>query len=288
MGFFGKKEEKLDEKTNPNNNRTFKHGDDVSDNLANNHFQFLEFFHLPSAYFVAFKAYIETFDDAYKSDWKTTQVYGRMDPIATFQRTTRSINCGFKVVASSVQEAEQNMRRISLLLQMLYPSFDTEGMPGATTTGARTASRADTRVRTIKGSPLFKVKFLNWIARGSGGDAGSAEDSGLLGYINGFTFKPNLEAGSFQVGLHLYPKYVDLSFTLSVIHEDPLGWDTGGTEGDEAGMGSGFRSTPVSPELPYGSDITTKGKRKKNKMSDEQAKRFKALKEATQSKIVGG
>jgi hypothetical protein len=287
MGLFGKKGEKLDTKTNPNNNRTFKHGDDGSDNLANNHFQFLEFFHLPSAYFVAFKAYIESFDDAYKSDWKTTQVYGRMDPIATFQRTTRSISCGFKVVASSVQEAEQNMRRISLLLQMLYPSFDTEGMPGATT-GQRTASRSDTRVRTIKGSPLFKVKFLNWISRGSGADAGSAEDSGLMGYINGFTFKPNLEAGTFQVGLHLYPKYVDLNFTLSVIHEDPLGWDAGGTEGDEPGMGNNFLSTPTSPELPYGSNITTKKKPKKNAMSTKQSARHKALAKATQSKIVGG
>jgi len=278
MGFFGKKEEKLDEKTNPNNNRTFKHGDDVSDNLANNHFQFLEFFHLPSAYFVAFKAYIESFDDAYKSDWTTKPVYGRMDPIATFQKTTRSINCGFKVVASSIQEAEQNMRRISLLLQMLYPSFD------ASVFGSKIKAKDEIAVRTIKGSPLFKVKFLNWIARGSGADAGSAEDSGLLGYINGFTFKPNLEAGTFQVGLHLYPKYVDLNFTLNVIHEDPLGWDLGNYDA----AGGDFRSSPASPELPYGSNINTKKKPKKNKMSTKQEKRFKALAKATQSKIVGG
>ena len=52
-----KKPDNINEYYNPNNSRTFRDGDQGSDNLANNHFQFLEFFHLPSSYFVAFKAY---------------------------------------------------------------------------------------------------------------------------------------------------------------------------------------------------------------------------------------
>ena len=115
---------------------------------------------------------------------------------------------------------------------------------------------------------------------------GSAEDSGLLGYINGFTFKPNLEAGTFQVGLQLYPKYVDLSFTLNVIHEEPLGWDAAAGDRDKDKK---FRSSPTTPELPYGSDITTKKRRtKKNAMSTKQAARHKELAKANQGKIVGG
>ena len=44
-----KKPDNINEYYNPNNSRTFRDGDQGSDNLANNHFQFLEFFHLPSS-----------------------------------------------------------------------------------------------------------------------------------------------------------------------------------------------------------------------------------------------
>ena len=104
------------------------------------HAQHLEFYHLPSGYFVLFKAFLTRYSDDYKSKWKKTEVYGRMDDIATFVKTSRTISVGFKTVAASVQEAEENMTRISLLLQMLYPSFDT---------------LEDPNISTIKGSPLF-------------------------------------------------------------------------------------------------------------------------------------
>tara|TARA_R110002124_G_scaffold66277_3_gene180711 strand:- start:5709 stop:6560 length:852 start_codon:yes stop_codon:yes gene_type:complete len=279
-----KKPDEINEHYNPNNSRTFRDGDDGSDNLANNHFQFLEFFHLPSAYFVAFKAYLNNFTDDYTSRWNEEQVYGRMDPIATFERTSRKINCGFKVVASSVQEAEQNMRRISLLLQMLYPSYESaEGK------GAVFLSRRDSQepVSTIKGSPLFKVKFLNWISNSDSPGASSAEDSGLLGYINGFSFKPDLDAGTFQVGTDLYPKFVSINFSLNVIHEHSLGWDRSQTLGGIiTGRGS-FQSTPAAPAFPYGKNITQRNKSVRNSMSKEQEKRFKEL-SAASKKLIGG
>lgn len=273
--------ENIDPNYNPNNSRTFKDGDQGSDNLANNHFQFLEFFHLPSSYFVAFKAYLENFTDDYASSWKTENVYGRMDPIATFERTTRKINCGFKVVASSVQEAEQNMRRISLLLQMLYPSYESSAPNSAATEGENNKSET---VSTIKGSPLFKVKFLNWISNGQRLGAGGAEDAGLMGYISGFSFKPNLDAGTFQLGVDLYPKYVDLSFTLNVIHEHPLGWDEAGA--DQSGE-QRFRAGPQANRFPYGKNVGQKNKQTVSKMSSEQENRFIELSNAA-TKLIGG
>ena len=154
------KKPKFDKDYNPLNNRTFKDGDNVSDNLSNNHFQFLEFFHVPSEYFVAFKAYLTNFSDDYSTEWEQTQVYGRMDPIVTYKRTGRKINCGFDIVASSVQEAEQNMRRFSLLTQMMYPSYESTAADGE-------QQGDDANLSTIKTGPLFKVKFLNWIQNSS-------------------------------------------------------------------------------------------------------------------------
>ena len=273
-------------KENPNNSRTFKYGDNGSDNLANNHFQFLEFFHLPSSYFVAFKAYLESFSDDYRSDWARKEVYGRMDPIATFKKTTRTISVGFKVVASSVQEAEQNMRRISLLLQMLYPSYESPALQGSTTS----ADKKESVVSTIKGSPLFKVKFLNWITNSYGGlNVVSAEDGGLLGYIDGFSFTPQLDGGVFQVGLDLYPKYVDLNFSLNVIHEHPLGWDVAQTERNTAPGEQSFLSGPVKGfgTFPYGKNTLQDKTPKKNKMSSEQESHFKELQMASARRITG-
>tara|TARA_R110000851_G_scaffold316149_1_gene479069 strand:- start:5195 stop:6025 length:831 start_codon:yes stop_codon:yes gene_type:complete len=269
--------EDIDPNYNPNNSRTFKDGDQGSDNLANNHFQFLEFFHLPSSYFVAFKAYIENFTDDYASSWKTENVYGRMDPIATFERTTRKISCAFKVVASSVQEAEQNMRRISLLLQMLYPSYESSAPNSAATVGENNKSET---VSTIKGSPLFKVKFLNWITNSESPFGGGAEDTGLMGYISGFSFKPQLDGGTFQIGVDLYPKYIDLSFTLNVIHEHPLGWGVNDrpTSGD-------FRTEPQNVLFPYGKNVSQKGKSKPPKLSSDQ--KFLELRSAA-NKLIGG
>ena len=70
------KKPKFDKNYNPLNNRKFKDGDNVSDNLANNHFQFLEFYHVPSGYFVAFKAYLTNFSDDYNTSWNANSTYG--------------------------------------------------------------------------------------------------------------------------------------------------------------------------------------------------------------------
>jgi len=276
--------ETIDKNYNPNNSREFKDGDDGTDNLANNHFQFLEFFHLPSAYFVTFKAYINNFSDDYASSWKAENVYGRMDPIATFERTSRKINCGFKVVASSVQEAEANMRRVSLLLQMLYPSYESGSPNQAKDLGEENAGEI---VSTIKGSPLFKVKFLNWITNSDSWGQVGAEDCGLMGYISGFSFKPQLDGGVFQVGYDIYPKYVDLNFTLNVIHEHPLGWDARNLP-DGASTGEGeFRAGPNADKFPYGKKITQAEKGTLSKMSSDQEDRFKELAAASRI-LIGG
>jgi len=276
--------EAIDKDYNPNNSRTFKDGDQGSDNLANNHFQFLEFFHLPSSYYVTFKAYLSNFTDDYTSSWKSENVYGRMDPIATFERTSRKINCGFKVVANSVQEAEANMRRVSLLLQMLYPSYES-GQPMMQGGGGWESEVG----ATIKGSPLFKVKFLNWIQNSAYPDVGSAEDSGLMGYIGGFSFKPDLDSGVFQVGLDLYPKYIELSFSLNVIHEHMLGWDAQMGEKGNKDKGS-FRAGPILgfDTFPYGKSTYQAKKSKTDRLSEDQADRFKEMSQASKKLISGG
>jgi len=255
----------------------FIYGDE-SDNLANNHYQYLEFYHVPSNYSVAFKAFIDSFNDVYKSDWKSEKVYGRMDPIANFSRTSRKISVGFKVVAASIQEAEQNMRRISLLIRMLYPSYNKEGWAFEPNRSAPPFQLA-----TIKGAPIFKVKFMNWIsAPGEHRIGGDASDSGLMGYLDGLSFKPRIETGVFQNGLQIYAKEVSLNFNLNVIHETDLGWEDAIDEktlnSEEIGD---FKTFPYGfgKSEGLGFKIPQKGKRKE---------KFDNLRKATQATITGG
>ena len=175
---------------------------DPTDFLANKHGQVITFTHLPTQVDVQFKAYIKQFQDTFSSKWTPTTGYGRMDDIQTFQQTTRKINIGFDVVASSLEEAKANMTRISTFANMLYPVFDGDVESGG---------------QTIKSAPLVRMKFMNWSQEVGG-------KRGLLGTLNGFTFSPNMERGVFHDKTDIYAQTFQVSTTLTVIHEEPLGW----------------------------------------------------------------
>ena len=290
--FWKKKKDEELAKKSPVNSRYFDNGDPGTDNLANNYAQYIEFFHLPSSYFVSFKAFLTEFTDNYSSEWNTSQVYGRMDPIATFKRTSRKINVGFQVPAASVQEAEQNMTRMSLLLQMLYPSYDSSALSKMEATQG--SGKTSETISTIKGSPLFKIKFLNWI-KGSSYETTSvesgmvqtegkigldAQSSGLMGFVEGFSFTPDLDAGTFQAGLELWPKLMTVNFAFNVIHEHELGWEKTKSTGK-----GGVIANPSNDFFPYGRDSRFY-KQDKSPQEEKQEKRFKELQKAQQKLLT--
>jgi hypothetical protein len=224
----------------------FFKGDNVSDNLANNHFQVVDIYHIPSGRSVSFKAAITTFVDNYQAQWNRNEVYGRMDPIGTYKRTSRQITLGFSVMASSFQEAEENLRRISLLAQMHYPSMDVgnQNKPG----GIKGSDNSP----TMRGGPLWKLRFLNWIGNGEPGL--KASTSGLMGWSDGIQFAPNLEMGVFQDGLNIYPKNYEVQFTFNVVHEKTLGWDY--SERTKDAEGESIKK-PINDTFPYGRTVNS-------------------------------
>jgi len=158
--------------------------------------------------YVSFPAFVENFSDAYTSDWNSEQVFGRMDPIATFSHTRRAISVAWVIPADSIERARQNMERINILLQMLYPLYTKR--EGAT---------------TMNMGPLMRIRYLNLMQRAD-------SNEGLLGYVNGFTMDPLTEEGSFYgTGTggspEIFPKTVRLNFELTVLHEHSLGFVKG-------------------------------------------------------------
>jgi len=219
---------------------------DPATNLALKRGQFLEILHIPSGQSIKFKAYIDDYQDKYDSEWTSTDVYGRMDPVHQYQGTKRVISLDWIVPAFSVAEAKLNHEKCSLLFSMLYPNYSENGERSSAT--------------QISTAPVFKVKFGNLIQDPTyGAGEGSVEDAGLVGAISGFTYAPNIEAGFIdnvnttgyrETGLtdlalgtnsyangfigQLYPKEVKLSMEYTVFHTNPLGWS--GTDKRTAGF----------------------------------------------------
>ena len=161
--------------------------------------------HLPSGQDVKFKAFLTQFEDQFTSDWNTEQVFGRMDPIKNYRGTQRIITLGWDVVANDLEEAKFNLENCSLLLSMLYPSFE-DGQQDNTQTTAEgsvqraaeesallgpnqeTAATVNGNTTRIQGAPLFKLKFANLIqSTKATGDLSNIED-GLVGAIDGLTY----------------------------------------------------------------------------------------------------
>lgn len=192
----------------------------------------IEFHHVPSGQYVEFKAFLTDFSDNYESSWNEEEVYGRNDPLLTFEGTRRDISLGWKVLAKDPIEARENMKRVSTLINFLYPHYDVPA--NRDTTISSTA---------ISAAPLLKIRMINWIQDVSGATDprgyGRAEGTGLLGKPDGISFQPNLDEGFIWadeipvsesdtgdevVGYRLFPKEFELSMNFTVNHQHALGW----------------------------------------------------------------
>ena len=195
--------------------------------------------HLPTNRIVEFEGWVTEFNDQFASEWNTETVYGRMDPLVTFQRTGRSISLGFDVVSDNAAHAARNLGHIGELIRFLYPVYDDKER------GLQTR---------LKAAPLIGLKWTNL--------ASSADNNRMLtGYLAGVNYTPDLSVGGFlqggtqevenfetyngdndfalpsgplistsyttvtrERGLHFIPKKVSISLQYTVIHTHLMGW----------------------------------------------------------------
>jgi len=208
--------------------------------------------HIPSGKRVAFKAFVDHFSDRYNMRWNSEDVYGRMDPIKTFQRTSRSLDLSIAVPAASAYDSYKNLQRLSQHIRMCYPTY---------TNASKTGNRV------LKAAPLLRVKFMNW-AR----DAVNP-NRGLVIALEGIAFAPDMKAGVFDGddgtimdvpltdsllgGLmsnfgdttafgtpSLYPKLFTLKLNGDILHTHPLGFSD---EWGELPQGGGHVDTGGNP-----------------------------------------
>jgi len=183
-----------------------------------------------------FKAFITDFTDDYNSEWASESVFGRMDPLDTFQATSRKISLAWDLVAYDLTEAQYNLGNINKVAQLLYPTYKRIGGRGSS-------------AASITTPPLVRIEFGGLIY-----DALSME--GLVGHINSLSINPDFDAGAFVLNLErttatargtevkgsraphdqIFPKVIRVNCDFSPIHTHELGWSTNGDPlwGEEA------------------------------------------------------
>lgn len=162
--------------------------------------------HLPTQSEVSFRGWVTRFDDNYTSEWNETQVYGRMDPLTTFQGTGRKISIDFDVPSGDYEQAMHNLLNINRLIEFLYPVYND---------GPRSMQN------TLKASPLIGMRWTNLIAN-------PADGQKLVGYLAGCSYAPNMAEGGFIIGgsgkKSYAPKVLSISLNYTVIHTHLVGW----------------------------------------------------------------
>ena len=195
----------------------------------------IEIAHIGSGKMAVFPAWLTDYSDDYTSEWKTERIFGRNDPIGSFVGVSGKINISLEIPSFSVAEAKNNLHQVEHLMANLYPSYK---------------DRAG--VDVLEAYPLVKVRFSNLIKK-TGAKADGDIAGGLTGWIESVSYSPDLEAGfhhppggsesktsmSFSeseaagesggeyegaTSHTFYPKKINISFSLSVVHEHKLGW----------------------------------------------------------------
>jgi hypothetical protein len=189
---------------------------DTSSEYATKTGALLEFKSMISGVNVIFKAFLTDFSQNFASTWNAESVFGRMDPIPTFDNTKRTISVGWDIPSYDMSDAKNNLHKCSVLVQMLYPNYSAtqnfvpEGQEG-------NGSFNSTLANSLTKPPLLKLKFANLISTSSPGT-----DDGLLGWVDGINWQPKLDEGMFVHNGKFYPKVISLSCTFNVLHQENL------------------------------------------------------------------
>ena len=203
--------------------------------------------HIPTGQTILFDSWLTGFTDAFSSTWAGTPVYGRMDDLLTFTKTSRVITIAFDVVAADLKEAQENQFRLNKLAQFLYPVYSNSIAPATEASpNGPDVPRARANSRVLKAAPLLKMKFNSLISNpaAAGGE--------LVGYLNGFTYAPNILDGQFFANKTTSRDMVyqshNVQLTYNVLHTHLTGWvqRTNGTTSDGRITYSFAKEAPVN------------------------------------------
>ena len=179
------------------------------------------------------------FKDDYSPKWNAEEVYGRMDPIITYQGTPRKVTIGWEVDAPADVSAIV-AGRVGDLIKFLYPVYEDSG-----------ASHAGTG--TMTAAPLLRISMVtNRVGKKPSSFMGGS--TGFLIAVDSFDIEKYTAAGEkFDVmrgaGGGILPIKYTITIGGTVFHEDAKpGWVwTNSTNGSAVSFGTNMKA-----RYPYG------------------------------------
>lgn len=84
----------------------------------------IHFVHVATRDTAHFKAFLTSWEDQVKQNWKSYETVGRMDPIMIYSRTGRQIIFSIEIPSVDEEEALLNMVQVERMIRMSYPTFD--------------------------------------------------------------------------------------------------------------------------------------------------------------------
>lgn len=152
---------------------------------------------------LAFAAYIKKVTDAFNPSYDSSRsIYGRMDTIPVYSKTTRTITFDLDIPSYGLLHSREIANKIQTLVRNTYPSYQPNG-----------------NVNIISSPPLVKIFFSNFI-----NDVYKQKKTGdlsVLGYFgSSISISHDLSDGVFvrNQGFEAYAKNYSLNFTLNVLH----------------------------------------------------------------------
>ena len=158
---------------------------------------------------VYFRPIITSFAESFSPEWNKKPYFGRVDSVATYQSTGRTVSLGLKLIAFGPEDIRTIYQKLHWLASMVYPEYD-----------ANVA---------FKSGPVVRMRVGD-VINGLGPEGGR----GLPGIIESLDFDYNDALWELKKGYKL-PRHVDVSLSFTVLHDVPIGR---GLEGRFGGIGT--------------------------------------------------
>jgi hypothetical protein len=72
---------------------------------------------------IAFHGFLTTLSDAINPSYNESTGYGRLDPIKTYGKTSRTVSFAFKLIATNPQDFDEMWYKINKLVTLFYPQY---------------------------------------------------------------------------------------------------------------------------------------------------------------------
>jgi hypothetical protein len=149
----------------------------------------LTFTHVATGTVIEIKTGLKSFTDNFSSNWNSESVYGRMDPIKTFQNTQRQMSLEFIVGKNQnstykftdpngskrTKTGQSDIEAVQFLASLLYPTYTSDNS------------------LSIKDPPLLRIYYQDII--GKEGTEGLLVAVDSLTYDRGTLYTPQSAAG---------------------------------------------------------------------------------------------